>query len=493
MNRYVLTLLTLVALLISACASTPQPVAPGAPTDAAVAESDDETNVSDSTDEDETVETEMEDQTEETEDDQTEESTEESTPTSLPDAEAPDASGTSDASATITEGFNLDNWASVEEAARGQTVNWYMWGGSESINNFVDIFYGTVLKEHYDITLNRVPVVDAVDYVNQILSEKEAGKDPGSIDLLWVNGENFASLKQANMLYSGWTRNLPNSKYVNWDNPALNLDFGEPIEELEVPWSSAQFQFIYDSARMSEDQLPRSYAELKEWACDNPGRFTYIAPGPGAFQGTRFVKGALFELSGGAEQWRTFDEELWEQWAPELWDYFNDIKPCLWREGETYAKDENELHNLFANQEIDLSITQAIAGAGTLIAEGLVPQTARTFVFDNYMIGDYNYVAIPKNAPHKAAALVLANIILSPEMQAAQIIPENGFGLGYGIDVSLVEDPDEVQALEDAQELLGPAFIPPEELAQSLVHDAAIPYQNLVEQGWQEHVLIGRP
>lgn len=497
MNRYLLTLLTLVALLISACASTPQPAAPAqAPTDATVAENDDETDASESTDEEETEETETEDAETTAEDAettaQTEESTEETTPTSPPDTDAPDAPDTSDASASTFEGLNFENWASVEDAARGQTVNWYMWGGSESINNFVDIFYGTVLKERYDITLNRVPVVDAVDYVNQILSEKEAGKDPGSIDLLWVNGENFASLKQADMLYSGWTRKLPNSKYVNWDNPALNLDFGEPIEELEVPWSSAQFQFIYDSARMSEDELPRSYADLKEWACDNPGRFTYIAPGPGAFQGTRFVKGALFELSGDAEQWRTFDEELWEEWAPVVWEYFNDIKPCLWREGETYAKDENELHNLFANQEIDFSITQAIAGAGTLIAEGLVPQTTRTFVFDNYMIGDYNYVAIPKNAPHKAAALVLANIIISPEMQAAQIVPENGFGLGYGIDVSLVEDPAEVQALEDAQQLLGPAFTPPEELAQSLVPDAATPYHNLVEQGWQEHVLIGQ-
>ena len=29
---------------------------------------------------------------------------------------------------------DLDDWAAVEQAARGQTVNWYLWGGSQSIN-----------------------------------------------------------------------------------------------------------------------------------------------------------------------------------------------------------------------------------------------------------------------------------------------------------------------------------------------------------------------
>jgi putative spermidine/putrescine transport system substrate-binding protein len=330
----------------------------------------------------------------------------------------------------LASALNVDDWDSVVAAARGQTVNWYLWGGSESINRFVDEFYGTALKERYNITLNRVPLADTVDAVNQVLSEKEAGRDPGAVDLIWINGENFLSLKQADMLLPDWSRRLPNAKLVDWDNPAVNLDFGEPVEGYESPWSSAQFQLIYDSARMQPDELPRSYAELLAWAKANPGRFTYIAPGPGAFQGTRFVKGALFELSGDAEPWLTYNQARWEAEAPRLWAYLNELKPYLWRQGETYPKDENELHGLFANGEVDFSVTQAIAGAGPLIAEGLLPETARAFVFDDYMIGDFNYVAIPKNAPNKAAALVLANLLLDPELQAAQILPENGFGLG---------------------------------------------------------------
>jgi len=388
--------------------------------------------------------------------------------------------------------FDLNDWDSVVNAAKGQTVNWYIWGGSESINRFVDAFYGKALKERYDITLNRVPVADTVDAVNQVLSEKEAGKDPGAVDLIWINGENFFTLKQANLLYPDWARKLPNSALVNWENPAVNLDFGNPVDNLESPWSSAQFQLIYDSARMQPEDLPRSYTELKEWVVQNPGRFTYIAPGPGGFQGTRFVKGALYEISGGAEPWSAFDQATWDQWSPQLWGYFNEIKPYLWRQGETYPKDENELHSLFANNEVDFSITQAIVGAGALIEQGLVPETARAFVFDQYMIGDFNYVAIPANAPNKAAALVLANLLLDPELQAAQILPENGFGLGFGIDVNRVTDPEDKALLEAAAQKLGQAATPAEDLARSLVGDTAPQYQSLVEEGWRQYVLQGQ-
>ena len=52
--------------------------------------------------------------------------------------------------------FDINNWDSVLSAAKGQTVNWYIWGGSDSINAYVDDFYGVALKERYDITLNRI-------------------------------------------------------------------------------------------------------------------------------------------------------------------------------------------------------------------------------------------------------------------------------------------------------------------------------------------------
>ncbi len=385
----------------------------------------------------------------------------------------------------------FDSWDEVVAAADGATVNWYMWGGSDSINGFVDTIYGVPLMEEYNITLNRVPA-NTIDIVNQVLSEAEAGVegDDGTVDLIWINGENFFTLKQAELLYGPWAENIPNSQYVNWDNPALNLDFGRPVEGYESPWSGAQFHFIYDSARMSAEDLPRSYAELNDWIGMNPGRFTYIAPGPGAFQGTRFVKQALFEISGGQAQWvGDFNQELYDEHAPALWDMLNSWEENLWRGGETYPADIGELHELFANSEIDFSLTQRITGAAVDIDAGLIPPTSRAFSFDDNMIGDFNYVAIPYNAPNKAAALVLANLILRPDRQALQVVPENGFGLAFGIDVNRVTDEADVAALQEAAESLGDAAADPMRLAGALVSDIAAEYQVLIETDWEAKVL----
>ena len=387
----------------------------------------------------------------------------------------------------------FDSWEAVVAAADGATVNWYMWGGSESINNFVDTVYGGPLADEYNITLNRVPA-NTVDIVNQVLSEAEAGVegDDGTVDLIWINGENFFTLKQANLLYGPWAETIPNSVYVNWDNPALNLDFGRPVEGMESPWSGAQFHFIYDSARMAEADLPRSYAELSDWIGINPGRYTYIAPGPGAFQGTRFVKQMLFELSGGQAQWvGDFNQELYDEHAPALWDALNAWEENLWRGGETYPANIGELHELFANGEIDFTLTQRITGAAVDIGAGLIPPTSRAFSFDDNMIGDFNYVAIPYNAPNKAAALVLADLILRPDRQALQVVPENGFGLAFGIDVSRVTDEEHVAALAAASESLGDAAADPARLAGALVSDIAAEYQALIEADWEANVLQG--
>ena len=387
--------------------------------------------------------------------------------------------------------FEQKDWSSVVAAAHGQTVNWYMYGGSDAINAFVDRTYGPALRSRYGITLNRVPVADTVDAVNQVLSEKQAGTNPGSVDLIWINGENFTSLKQSGMLRPGWARTLPNARLVDWSDPALNRDFGVAVDDMESPWSSAQLQLIFDPSRTAEAQLPRSYAQFARWACAHPGRSTYISPGPGGFVGTRFVKGALYELSGGPRQWGSFNQGLWQRQSPKLWQYLTDLKPCLWREGRTYPRDENQLHSLFANREVDLSLTQAIAGPATLVAAGTIPKGSKTFVFDANMIGDYNYVAIPRNAPHPAAALALADLILDPEFQAAQARPESGFGLGFAIDPGRVTDLTQRELLEASARSRGPDATPIKDLQRALAPDADPRYQDLIEGGWRAHVLNG--
>ncbi|RMF03025.1 MAG: ABC transporter substrate-binding protein, partial [Chloroflexi bacterium] len=172
-------------------------------------------------------------------------------------------------------GFN--SWDDVLAAADGTTVNWFMWGGSDTINANVDKDIGDVVKEKYNITLNRVPVEDTASVVNKVLDESAAGvTEGGSVDMIWINGENFKTLAKAGLLYGPFAQALPNSKYVNWDDPALAFDFGYPVDGYESPWGHAQFVMEFDTAQVG-DTAPATFEDLAAWIHANPGKFTYPA------------------------------------------------------------------------------------------------------------------------------------------------------------------------------------------------------------------------
>lgn len=383
----------------------------------------------------------------------------------------------------------FSSWDAVLEEARGQTLNWHMWGGSDAWNTFVDTVYGGELLEEYGVTLNRVPLADTVDAVNQVLSEEEAGvaHDEGAVDLIWINGENFKTLKQAGLLYGPWTLNVPNSKYLDWENGGFLLDFGEPIDYSEQPWAAGAFQWIYDTARMDAEDLPRSYAELGEWIEANPGRFTYVAPGPGAFQGTRIVKQLMYELCGGPEPFAAFDQAVWDECSPMAWEVLNAWEPNLWREGTTYPATANELTELFANSEVDFTLTLTGTGAARGIASGQLPETAKAYLFDANMISGFSYLAIPINSANKAAALVMGNLLVRPDMQAAQL-DTNSLGTGATpvVDFSTLSEEEAQRFADIAAAIIGAAD--PAEFA-ALVPNTASEYHTLTEQDWERCVL----
>ena len=111
-------------------------------------------------------------------------------------------------------------------------------------------------------------------------------------------------------------------------------------------------------------------------------------------------------------------------------------------------------------------------------------------VVNENMIGDFNYWAIPYNAPNKAAALVYANLVLEPELQAAQVQPANGFCCGWGISTAKVTDAAGKAAINDAQNNLGDAAEDQNILAKALVSDIAAEYQDLIEADWEANVLL---
>ena len=91
------------------------------------------------------------------------------------------------------------SWEEITAAARGTTVTFYGWGGDEDRNNWLQTTVADYVKEEYDITLEVVGInIDEI--LSKLSGEKQAGSTKGSIDMIWINGENFYSAKQNGLL-----------------------------------------------------------------------------------------------------------------------------------------------------------------------------------------------------------------------------------------------------------------------------------------------------
>ncbi len=372
------------------------------------------------------------------------------------------------------------SFETIEEQAAGTAVHWYMFGGWAHVNSWVDGYVAAEMKKRYDIDLTRVPM-DAGVFVNKLLNEKAAGKQTGSIDLLWINGENFKNAKEAGLLFGPFASRLPNvQQYV--DPNSVAFDFGYPVEGYEAPFGKAQFVFEYDSAAI--DSPPRTLAALKTWIKAHPGRFTY--PQPPDFTGSAFIRQVFYALTGGHEQYlQGFDRELFERQSPKLWDFLNALQPWLWQKGQTYPKNSASLDTLFSRGEVAFGMSYHPPHAQNKILEGSYPESVRTFVLEDGSIYNIHYTAIPFNAPNKAGAMVLANFLISVEAQLAKYRPQ-AWGDFPALDISRLSPADRKRFAEVD---LGPATLSSAELDPVAVPEIPAAYLEALEQGWEEHVL----
>ena len=308
-----------------------------------------------------------------------------------------------------------DDWGSLQQAAKGQTVYFNAWGGSEATNAYI-AWAALEVNKRYGLTVKQVKVTDTAEIVQRIQTEVAAGrtKDDGSVDLMWVNGENFKKLKQDKLLFGPWAEQLPNWQYVDLSKP-VRVDFSEPTAGLESPWGTAQLTFIADKAKTPVP--PHSTMELLIFAKANPGQVTY--PKPPDFHGSTFLKQLLLELTHDpAVLQQPVSAVDFAKITKPLWAYLDQLHPLLWRQGKAFPASVAEMHRMLGDGELKLSLTFNPNEAANLIATQQLPATVYSFGFSKGTIGNVHFLAIPINAHAKAGAQVFANFLLSPEAQA---------------------------------------------------------------------------
>lgn len=351
-------------------------------------------------------------------------------------------------------------WDAVTKEARGQTVYWNAWGGSTQTNDFI-AWVGDRVSADYGVTLEHVKLTDTADAVGRVVAEQAAGQDEGgAVDMIWINGANFAAMKEASLLFGPFAEDLPNWPLTDFEGKGLQSDFTVPTEGFESPWAMAQVVFIYDSETLPEP--PKSAAELLTWIGENPGRFTY--PQPPDFLGATFLKQILVEIAGDQSALQAPAGDNYEDVTAPLWAWLEAATPSLWRAGKAYPTSGPRQLQLINDGEIDMAISFSPGEATAAIANDQLPKSARTFVFDGGTIGNASFVAIPYNASAKAGAMVVANFLLSPEAQLRAQTPDIlGYGTVLNMDALSADDSSAFAALD-----LGVATLSPAELGTAL-------------------------
>ena len=355
---------------------------------------------------------------------------------------------------------NPADWPAVLAEARGQTVYWNAWGGSTTTNDFI-AWIGERAAADYGVTLTHVKLSNTADAVARVLSEQQAGlTQGGAVDLIWINGPNFAAMKEAGLLFGPFAEDLPNWQLVDVAGKPVQADFTVPTEGMESPWATAQVVFMYDSADMAP--LP-DMRGLLDWARANPGRFTY--PQPPDFLGTTFLKQVLYEVvADPSVLLAPVDQADYATVTAPLWAYIEALTPHLWRQGRAYPETGTRQLQLLADDEVALAISFSPGEASAAIANGQLPASVRTFVPAGGSIGNASFVAIPFNASAKAGAMVIANLLLSPQAQARALDPAY---LGYGTVLDMARLSPEDRARFDQIDL-GIATLAPDQLGAAL-------------------------
>jgi len=370
----------------------------------------------------------------------------------------------------------------IEEAAHGTTVNFFMFGGDDATNKYVDEYVAPRLLEEYDITLQRQPVEDIAEVINKLLNERQAGENEGTADLVWVNGENFATGADAGLWFGPWSEAIPNAEYVDWESEEIARDFGYPVEGREAPWGKAQFVMIHDSEKVSDP--PRNPEELRAWVKENPGKFTY--PAPPDFTANAFILQMFYGLAGDPEYYSQseFDQAVFDEQAPKLYEFLNEIEPNLWRGGETYPETSAKLDELYQNGEVLLTMSYIPQSAQHQVDKGIFPESTRSYLLDYGTLSNTHYVGIPFNATNKGGAQVVANLLEDPESQVEKQNP-SGWGDLTALEIDrLPADLQERLAAEPS----GAATLPLDKLRENRLPEARSEWLLALEEGWQRKV-----
>lgn len=212
--------------------------------------------------------------------------------------------------------------------------------------------------------------------------------------------------------------NVPNAKNVPKDYY---------LSEYGMPYRGSQVLLAYDSAKIPDNEVPKTFADLVTWVKAHPGQFVYCRPDKGG-SGGNFVVRALYEVTGKDPKiFQTADPDpkvLAE--FPKAWELLRSMHDNIYQNG-SYPAGNNPVLELLANGSVSLATVWSDQSRQAL-DKGVLPPSIKVVQFtDLPMPGSYAPFSVVKNAKNKQGALDFVNYMLSVEEQTSVVKDIGGF------------------------------------------------------------------
>ena len=338
------------------------------------------------------------------------------------------------------------SWEGVVNQAKGTTVNFFTCGGCPKYNIWIDSYLTPQLKTLYNINLVRKPITGPTSVALQLVEDQIALK-PGasnvSVDLIWLNLENFARLRNppsggSSNAYGPWAMKIPSAGNFDFSSPPITFDGGLPTAGYEFPYDGAQCVFIYNGNKVASEadlKLIHTVDGLKAWITANPGKFTYAAPAmdasgaTGDYTGSAFIRHVFYTLAAPYTDFLTTADTtaLYNARAPKFFQFLRDIEPALYSAAfdssfvgrtHSYPKNNSIVDTLFGRQATYLTISYTPSYAADMVAKkawDAAVVNPQAYVLTGGTLANTNFVAIPVTSKNKLGAVVAANFLGSPQ------------------------------------------------------------------------------
>jgi len=195
-----------------------------------------------------------------------------------------------------------------------------------------------------------------------------------------------------------------------------------------MPYRFSQVLLAYNSEKVKESEVPKTFADLVKWIKAHPGQFVYCRPDKGG-SGGNFVSRAIYEVNGkdpSLFKADNYDAAKVKEQFDKGWALLRELHPFIYDNG-SYPAGNVPVLGLLGNESVSM-ISAWSDQSIQAIEQGTLPASTKLVQLQDLPFpGGYAYGSIPKNAKHVEGALLLANFVLSEEVQTSVLKEIGGF------------------------------------------------------------------